>query len=222
MNTDHDDPRDEEYGYESPTAEEVAQMQAASVSEALTVDELILGVCSNNWRKVAMVIGTIMSSFDAQFPHLPFAYIQVRIIDLVKRGVIESQGNVMRMRHSEIRFVSGAKKTSDFKLSILMRTILTHSWKTPSIYIGVCVLLSVLGWIPMFVIPSIWHGGTLAGDVFAFVGVVIGGYCTLEVVRSRRTLWAKTLWSIWLMPYAAAIIFGLIEATPLLTRLLPN
>jgi Protein of unknown function len=105
MNHDNDDSSIEEYGYESPTAEEMAQMQGASASEAAAVDALILGVCSLHWRKVAMVVGTLMKTYDAQFPHLPFAYMQIRILDLVKRGVLESQGNVMWMRHSEIRLV---------------------------------------------------------------------------------------------------------------------
>lgn len=107
MSSGHDDPSSEEYGYESPTAEEVAQMQGASAAEAEAVDILLVGVCSQHWRKVAMVVGTLMDTYDAQFPHLPFAYMQVRILALVERGVLESQGNIMRMRHSEIRLSSG-------------------------------------------------------------------------------------------------------------------
>jgi Protein of unknown function len=107
MNPGYDDPSSEEYGYEPPTAEEVAQMQGASANEAKAVDALVIGVCTTQWRKVAMVVGTLMDAYDAQFPHLPFAYMQVRILELVERGVLESQGNVMRIRHSEVRLLGG-------------------------------------------------------------------------------------------------------------------
>ena len=71
----------------------------------------------------------------------------------------------------------------------------------------------------MLILPPIMHGGTFFGDVFAFAGVVVGGYCTLEVIRSRSYLWAKVLWSIWLAPYAAAVIYGSVEAISYVSRL---
>lgn len=72
----------------------------------------------------------------------------------------------------------------------------------------------------MLILPPMMHGGTWSGDVFAFTGVVVGGYCTLEVIRSRSHLWAKVLWSIWLAPYAAVVIYGLVEAISYVPRLL--
>lgn len=72
----------------------------------------------------------------------------------------------------------------------------------------------------MMVLQSLMHGGTLMGEVLVFAGVVIGGYCTIEVIRTRSHLWAKVLWSIWLVPYAAAVMYGLFEATKYVPRLL--
>ena len=71
----------------------------------------------------------------------------------------------------------------------------------------------------MLVLQPMMHGGTLIGEIVVFAGVVIGGYCTLEVIRSRTHLWAKVLWSIWLIPFAAAVIYGLVEATSYVPRL---
>lgn len=70
----------------------------------------------------------------------------------------------------------------------------------------------------MLILPPLMHGGTLFGEMLVFAGVVVGGYCTLEVVRSRRHFWAKVLWSLWLVPYAAAVIYGLVEAIPYVLR----
>lgn len=74
----------------------------------------------------------------------------------------------------------------------------------------------------MLILQPMMHGGTFGGEAFVFSGVVVGGYCTLEVVRTRKHNWAKALWSIWLAPYAAAVMYGLVEAIPYIPRLLFN
>ena len=100
-----------------------------------------------------------------------------------------------------------------------MITALTHHWKTPDGYVWLCALASLIGWAPMLILPPMMHGGSFAGEVLTFAGVVVGGYCTLEVIRTRSHLWAKVLWAIWLAPYAAAIVYGLVEAIPYVPRL---
>ena len=86
-----------------PSAEEIAQMRAATPQEARAVDELILRECSPQWRKVAMVVGKILDDFDREFGHLPLAYVQARMQELADAGSIEIAGDVWAMRHSEIR-----------------------------------------------------------------------------------------------------------------------
>lgn len=101
-----------------------------------------------------------------------------------------------------------------------MDAALSRRWGTPGAYVWACLVASLTGWLPMLILQPLMHGGTLLGEVFVFSAVVVGGYCTLEVVRSRRRLWAKALWSIWLIPYVAAVIYGLMEAIPYVPRLL--
>lgn len=97
----HDDFDDEE-----PTAEELAQIRNATPQEAAAVDELVLAQCSDQWCKVAMVIGSSLDEFEARFPNLPYVYMQLRIAELVEQGRLEARGDVRVMRHSEIRLAS--------------------------------------------------------------------------------------------------------------------
>ena len=86
--------------------EELAQVQGATPEEAAVVDSLILGACLQRWRKVALVVGALLSEFEAKFAHLPYAFMQFRILELVREGRLEAQGDVMQMRASEIRLRS--------------------------------------------------------------------------------------------------------------------
>ena len=103
--TQSDDEQPEEY---EPTEEEIAQMRAATSAEAEAVDSMILGECSERFRKVAMVVGQVFKPFDERFPHLPLAYVQARMQKLEDLGLVELAGDVWSMRHSEIRLVSRA------------------------------------------------------------------------------------------------------------------
>ena len=100
---DHDDP-----GEDEPSPEEWALMRQATPAEAAAVDALILGHCTDHWQKVAMVVGSSLDDYDATFSHLPYVYMQVRMLDLIERGRIECQGDVMSMRTSEVRLRAGS------------------------------------------------------------------------------------------------------------------
>ena len=94
---------DEHTASDEPSAEEIAQMRAATESEAQVVDALVLRECDLRWQKVARVVGCVSGEFDAALPHLPFAYIQARMQALEDAGLVEIAGDVWSMRHSEIR-----------------------------------------------------------------------------------------------------------------------
>jgi hypothetical protein len=98
---------DDEENDDDPTPEELAQMRRATPADAAAVDALILQSCTDRWRKVAMVVGTSLKEFDAKFPHLPYVYMPVRIIELEHSGVLKVQGDPMAMRFSEIRLAGG-------------------------------------------------------------------------------------------------------------------
>ncbi|MFN4351780.1 MAG: DUF3658 domain-containing protein [Hylemonella sp.] len=100
---------DEEENDDDPTPEELAQMRRATHADAAAVDALILKSCTDRWRKVAMVVGTSLKEFDAKFPHLPYVYMPIRIIEMEHSGALEVQGDPMAMRFSEVR-LAGVKR----------------------------------------------------------------------------------------------------------------
>ena len=103
MVSDVTDIEESEPDEDDPTAEEVAQMRLATPEQAAAVDSLVLSQCTGRWRKVAMVVGSVLGEFEAQFPSLPYVYMPIRMLELEERGVLEIAGNPLAMRFSEVR-----------------------------------------------------------------------------------------------------------------------
>lgn len=88
---------------DEPTMDELEQMRRATPAEGAAMDALILEKCSSRWSKAAMIVGSLLSKFDETLPHLPYIYMPIRMLELEKRGLIEIQGDVLKIRSSEIR-----------------------------------------------------------------------------------------------------------------------
>jgi hypothetical protein len=78
----------------------VASLTAKAV---LAIDQALLRNASAQWRKVARIVGTTMSSPSSSLHGIPDAYYAERVRELVRRGLLESQGDLTRMRYSEVR-----------------------------------------------------------------------------------------------------------------------
>ena len=78
----------------------VAKLTKAMIND---IDDALLSNTSNMWRKVARVVGTTMSDFEPRIKGIPDVYYAGRIRALVEKGLLESQGDLKRMRYSEIR-----------------------------------------------------------------------------------------------------------------------
>ena len=74
-----------------------------NAKELQKIDETLIGNTGSSWRKVALVIGTTIIDLEATFRGIPDVFYAQRIKTLVERGTIQSQGNLDRMRYSEIR-----------------------------------------------------------------------------------------------------------------------
>jgi hypothetical protein len=94
---------DDDFEDDEPSAEELSRIRLATPEDTEVVDALILGHCSHEWNKVAMVVGLSLDDFEARCPHLPYVYLQLRIAELVRQGRLEARGDVMAMRRSEVR-----------------------------------------------------------------------------------------------------------------------
>jgi hypothetical protein len=83
------------------------QLRAVALLTATEIDEIDSALLSNvpdRWRKVAFVIGKTMSAHKRRRElRIPDGYYAERVRGLVERGLVESVGNLRRMRFSEIR-----------------------------------------------------------------------------------------------------------------------
>jgi hypothetical protein len=85
------------------SAEEKQFIGALSLEFLARIDEALLANCTNDWRKVAFVVGMTMLRIKYKAPDVPDMYFAQRVIQLVEKGLLESRGNLRRMRFSEVR-----------------------------------------------------------------------------------------------------------------------
>jgi hypothetical protein len=97
--TDFDDKKPD--GPLTPEAE--AKARLLTTAQLRRIDECLLSHTSDQWRKVAYVIGQTSLELKGEFPNLPDGICSLRIKHLAESGAIESAGNLNRMRYSEIR-----------------------------------------------------------------------------------------------------------------------
>jgi hypothetical protein len=86
-----------------PTASEVEHIQALTAEQVAEIDAVVLSNITPAWRKVALIVAKTLRHFQDAQPELPDVYYAMRIAELVQRGELESQGNLRRMRFSEVR-----------------------------------------------------------------------------------------------------------------------
>lgn len=82
---------------------QVAIVSKLTVSELEKIDKEILKNSSHQWRKVARVVGQTLLKLQTEFPGVPDVFYSARIEFLVKSGALQSQGNLKKMRYSEIK-----------------------------------------------------------------------------------------------------------------------
>ena len=90
----------------APTAAELKIINKLTPDQVKRVDEILLSNTAPQWRKLARVVGSAMMQMKGEYPGLPDVYYSGRIAELVTAGKLQSQGNLRRMRFSEVR-ISG-------------------------------------------------------------------------------------------------------------------
>jgi Protein of unknown function len=78
----------------------IDQLAPALVAE---IDRLLLANCHSQWLKVARVVGSAMQEMRGKIDGVPDVYFAQRIAHLVQAGKLVSQGDLKRMRFSEVR-----------------------------------------------------------------------------------------------------------------------
>lgn len=85
---------------------EGARVAKLSQAELALIDTALLSQISGDWRKVARVVGMAMLSTRGLPSGVPDAFFAKWVRLLVESGQLESQGDLRRMRFSEIRRTS--------------------------------------------------------------------------------------------------------------------
>ena len=90
----------------SLTVEELRKIEQLSASEITEIDKTLLANAAPQWRKVARVVSASMIELKSRVVGIPDLYYSQRVATLVSDGKLESQGNLRRMRFSEVRLPS--------------------------------------------------------------------------------------------------------------------
>jgi hypothetical protein len=67
------------------------------------IDRVLLSQAGPGWRKVARIVSGAIGELSARLPDVPDVYYAQRVRNLVAAGRLESQGNLLFMRYSEVR-----------------------------------------------------------------------------------------------------------------------
>ena len=86
-----------------PTLEELDKIARLSPEQLEAIDELLLSVATKRFKKVAFIVGTVKSRQDDFILHFPDTFFSRRIALLVNEGYLEAQGDLKRMRYSEVK-----------------------------------------------------------------------------------------------------------------------
>ena len=108
------DPEEWLYAYGPDlTVDELSLLHLSDADNAY-IDAGLMKQVTGRWRKVAMVIGMTMMQLKDEDPRwngIPDLYYAMRLRALVADGKLDSQGDLYRMRFSEVRLpVSGVSR----------------------------------------------------------------------------------------------------------------
>ena len=84
-------------------AEDLQAVAALTPADLTAIDQALLAASHANWRKVAFVVNVAMDAYPNLYLDLPDVFYAQRIRALVAAGQLEAQGNLHRMRFSEVR-----------------------------------------------------------------------------------------------------------------------
>ena len=81
-------------------------MPNLSTADLERIDSCLMSYISDQYKKVAFVIGQAMMELGGEYP-LPDMFYATRIKHLAATGVIEAAGTLDRIRFSEVRLSQG-------------------------------------------------------------------------------------------------------------------
>jgi len=106
--------------------DQARQNIAALTNEDIaSIDEQLFSLCDGQFRKIAHIVGMVMSLQPKCRSEIPDVFYAQRVRMLVERGVLQAQGDLTRMGCCEVRIRQQACANQD-----LVGTVLTSTcWK---------------------------------------------------------------------------------------------
>ena len=83
--------------------EEAAIVAAFTPAQVDAIDDALLSDITPTWSKVAMILGKQLKAKPGIPDDVPLEYYWERICRMIERGDLDSQGNIRRIRFSEVR-----------------------------------------------------------------------------------------------------------------------
>ncbi|WP_428240075.1 DUF3658 domain-containing protein [Gynuella sp.] len=95
---------DSEFPFDSElTQEQLELISKLSDSAIEEIDAVLLAQVGKQPQKVAMVVAMAMSKLSNKIEGIPDIFYAQRVAEMVNKGLLLSQGNLRRMRHSEVK-----------------------------------------------------------------------------------------------------------------------
>jgi len=85
------------------SAEEQLVVAKLTHADLQLIDATVLANSSDGWLKVARVVGSTVDALQQHYPGLSDVFYAQRVCQLVDDGRLDSQGNLLYMRFSEVR-----------------------------------------------------------------------------------------------------------------------
>jgi len=83
--------------------EQLELISELTEDEILVIDNQLYSNTSNNWRKIARIVGTTMIEMPQRPKGVPDIFYALRVRHLVQSGKLEYKGYLNRMRYCEVR-----------------------------------------------------------------------------------------------------------------------
>ena len=83
-------------------------VQALSESEVKLIDDWLMSFATHNYQKVAMLVAESLKLSDENnlLTDVPDIYFGIRVEGLVEKNLLEGEGDLTKMRSSEVRLAS--------------------------------------------------------------------------------------------------------------------
>ena len=78
-------------------------LASLSADDLKIIDAALMKNITGQWRKMARVIGTTMIDLEGKYYGLPDLFYGERVRALKEKNLFESQGDLKKMRYSEVR-----------------------------------------------------------------------------------------------------------------------